>query len=65
MDDDIQSDEEILKNAIFTSNRDLNDAYWKLRVHGIKKIVNNSEIERRIRNPDLFDRTGKFNAYPD
>ncbi len=65
MDDDVQSDEEILRNALNTCKRDFNDACWKLKLHGWNKIVNNCEIERRVKNPDFFDRNGKFNAYPD
>ena len=29
-------------------------------MHGWNRIVNNVEIERRCRNPELFDRNGKF-----
>jgi hypothetical protein len=65
MDDDVQSDEEILANALRTCQRDVYEASQKRRLHGLQKIVNNCEIERRVRNPDLFDRNGKFNAYPD
>jgi hypothetical protein len=65
MDDDVASDEEILNNALRTCRRDANDAVVKKNIHGWKKIVSNVEIERRVRNPDLFDRNGKFNAYPD
>lgn len=65
MDDDVASDEEILANALRTCRRDVFDAAQKKQVLGWNKIVNNVEIERRARNPDLFDRNGKFNAYPD
>lgn len=65
MDDDVQSDEDILANALRTCQRDVYEATQKKRLHGWHKIVNNCEIERRVRNPDLFDRNGKFNAYPD
>ncbi len=65
MDDDVASDEEILNNALRTCRRDANDCVVKKNMHGWKKIVSNVEIERRVRNPDLFDRNGKFNAYPD
>lgn len=65
MDDDVQSDEDILANALRTCRRDFGDAVQKLKVHGWQKVVNNVEVERRVRNPDLFDRNGKFNAYPD
>ena len=60
MDDDVETDDEIYDNARKACSRDFLDARNKVETSAIEQIVNNCEIERRVKNPDDYDRNGKF-----
>ena len=60
MDDDVETDDEIYDNAMKMCSRDFINARNKVESLPLSQIVNNWDIDRRVRNPDDFDRNGKF-----
>ena len=63
MDDDVDTDDEIMKNALTACRNDFQDTKYKLAQFGWRAIVNNMEINRRAKNPEDYDRNGKFIGY--
>ena len=63
LDDDVDTDDDIMASANHTCKRDVEFARWKLHKQGWKNVVNNCDIRHRITHPQFYDRTGKFAAY--
>ena len=59
MDDDVDTDEEILSNAKATCKRDLISALLWCEQKGIEQVVHNFSIAYRIREPHNYDRNGR------
>ena len=60
MDDDVETDEEVMENALKTCLNDCWETMHKLALNSWRKIVNNCEIMRRCQHPEDFNRNGKF-----
>jgi hypothetical protein len=52
MDDDVDTDDEIFKNAKRSCNRDNQDMVEELQTKGWRGIVNNIHIAERVSYPD-------------
>jgi hypothetical protein len=61
-DDDVETDEEIMDNAIKAVSRDFLDARHKVDTMPLNQFVNNTEMPRRVAHPEDYDRCGKFRA---
>ena len=63
MDDDVDTDDDVMESARHACARDFKDARHRVRRLGWNNITNNSDIRHRVSNPEYYDRTGKFVAY--
>lgn len=62
-DDDVDTDEEVYDTALKACSRDFNEARLKLESLSLNTFVNNCEIKKRVSQPELYDRNGKFCAF--
>ena len=60
MDDDVDTDDDIISSAKSTCRRDLTDAILRIDKEGIERIVHNIGIENRCKQPKLYDRNGQL-----
>ncbi len=61
MDDDADTDDEIIINAQKSVAKDLKDAMSELQKKSWKLVVNNIHIAERVKYPGQFNRIGKLN----
>lgn len=62
-DDDVDTDEEVYEHALKACSRDFSEARHKLDSYRTDQFINNTGIRERVRQPEMFDRHGKFNAF--
>ena len=64
-DDDVETDEEVYRNAIRTCRRDIDDAVKVAKYEkDPQKYLNSFSITERVKRPWLFDRCGKYIGEP-
>ena len=56
----MESDNEILRDGFRTCELDVKYTLKELDLLGFNRIVKNILIERRVKNPEMFDRSGMF-----
>ena len=63
IDDDVDTDEEIMESALKTCDKDFQYANFKLNLLGWNNVTNNCDISHRVSNPEYYNRAGKFEAF--
>ena len=54
------TDDEIHDSAQEMIKKDLKEAQAKIKKNGLNKVIRNLNIEKRVKNPDTYDREGLF-----
>jgi len=59
----VDTDEDVYDHALKACSRDFNEARHKLQSYPKNTFINNFGIRKRVEQPEMFDRHGKFNAF--